>query len=115
MDHVVQVWSCNDFRRDLNQEFVASEKERPRGLRVYQGRLSQKGVLPKPTKSQQFFEASSTRVGPNQAIHDLLQQDLSGATSLPKRGTPQKHEAYEPSTRNTYQKESTRDRAKKQG
>jgi len=41
---------CAD--RDLNQEFVASEKERPRGLRVYQGRLSQKVVLPKPTKPQ---------------------------------------------------------------
>ena len=44
-------WSCNGFRRDLNQEFVASEKERPRELQVNWGRLSQKGVLPKPTKS----------------------------------------------------------------
>src|SRR5882762_1686204 len=100
MDQVVQGWSCSDFRRNLNQEFVASEKERPRGLRVYQGRLSQIGVLSKPTKPQQFFEASSTRVGPNQAIHDLLQRDRSGVTSLPNRGTPQEHEAFAPSTRN---------------
>jgi hypothetical protein len=65
-------WSRNDFRRDLNQEFLASEKERPRELQMNWGRLSQKGVLPRPTKSPRFFEASSTRVGPNQAIHDLL-------------------------------------------
>jgi hypothetical protein len=65
VDHVVQGWSDNGFRRDLNQEFVASERERPRGLLVYRGRLSQKRVLPKPTKPQRFFEASSTRVGPN--------------------------------------------------
>ena len=108
-------WSCNDFGRDLNQKFVASEKERPRGLRVYQGRLSQIGVLSKPTKPQQFFEASSTRVGPNQAIPDLLQQDRSRVTSLPRRGTPQKHEVFALNRRNTCQKESTRDRAKKPG
>src|SRR6266478_4481784 len=115
MDHVVQVWSCSEFQRNLNQEFVPSEKERPRGLRVYQGRLSQIGVRPKPTKPQQFFEASNTRVGPNQAIPDLLQQDRSGVTSLPKRGTPQEHEAFAPSTPKTCQKESTRDRAKRPG
>jgi len=101
--------------RRANEGFLASEKERPRELQVNWGRLSQKGVLSRPTKPQRFFEASSTRVVPNQAIPDLLQQDRSGVTSLPRRGTPQEHEASALSRRNTCQEESTRDRAKKPG
>src|SRR6267378_29431 len=101
--------------RRVYEEFLASEKERSRELQVNWGRPSQKGVLPRPTKSPRFFEASSTRVGPNQAIHDLLRRDRSGVTNLPKRGTSQEHEAFAPSTRNPCQIESTRDLAKKPG